>query len=70
MFKVFGRAVCTSASFWWPRVPSDDPEDTMYYGGFYFTENVMYDFNNGRSRQRIMIDVGGEEESEAFHVRK
>jgi len=66
--QIVGHAICSSSSFWWPRFASGDPEDTMYYPEFYFLEEVMHQYTDGRPRQRILIDSGTAESCDLCQV--
>ena len=56
--QTFGSAVCMASSFWWPFPENGTfPDDA----GFEFTTKTLMKHRGVRPRQKIYIDVGGEE---------
>ena len=56
--ETFGSAACMSSSFWWPFPENGTfPDDA----GFEFTTKTLMKHRGVRPRQKIYIDVGGNE---------
>ena len=56
--ETFGSAACMSSSFWWPF-----PENATFPddAGYEFTTKTLMEHRGARPRQKVYIDIGGEE---------